>query len=298
MRALETMGWIAVTACALAYGAGACGSSDASSATSFGGESATGTPGPTTSTSSSPTSSSTFAGSTGSDTGTNTTTNTGTSTSTSTSTAQGGASGTGSASGGASGVGGGATSGAGGSASNGAGGGDPTCGCFDNTRWDIDNLSPCYFTTTSSNGTMTTVVVSTDATTMMCPASASMPPTAPWSTDSFETDCAGQYHLCITLKAGDPNAPQSTDCVIEKDCVDVDLAAANTLQMAPDLPGWLASGATPACVDQFINMGGYGLLTADGTVSCGQVSSQIGVITYCPSDCSGANPPPACANCM
>ena len=130
-----------------------------------------------------------------------------------------------------------------------------------------------------------------------------MPPTAPWSTDAFETDCAGQYHLCITLKAGRPSgrrpAGQAT-ASSKEDCVDIDLAACRTRcrrrPISPD--GSRGEAPTPACVDQFMNMGGYGLLTADGTVSCGQISSQIGVITYCPSDCSGANPPPACANCM
>ncbi|HVY48643.1 MAG TPA: hypothetical protein VHB21_22300, partial [Minicystis sp.] len=188
------------------------------------------------------------------------------------------------------------------SGGSGAGGGSPNCGCFDGASWTIDNLEPCFFTTTDGQGNTTTVAVSTHVVNGQpaCPDSAATAPADPWSTDSFEAGCTGHYELCYTLKAGDWHTPQPTDCTMITVCTTGDVTQTNTVQAMPPLPGWLSEPSAAACVQQFITEGGYGTMTESGTAdSCGAVQGPLaGIVAYCPLACNGPNPPASCAACM
>jgi hypothetical protein len=74
--------------------------------------------------------------------------------------------------------------------------------------------------------------------------------------------------------------------------------AGSTMSIAP-LPGWESTSAQAACVTQFQATGGYGEMSVSGTPSgCTSLQRVIGRVTYCPTDCMGANPPPQCSGCV
>ena len=68
----------------------------------------------------------------------------------------------------------------------------------------------------------------------------------------------------------------------------------------PPLPGWLAPPSAAACVAQFASTGGYGQMSINGQSDLCQLEGQqsFGMQTYCPTACTGSNPPPSCATCM
>jgi hypothetical protein len=172
--------------------------------------------------------------------------------------------------------------------------------CFVHGSWQIDNLSPCFFTVTDADGGMSQGAISTvqSGPQFECPTELTAAPTASWSTDALTTDCAGHYTLCYTLKAGSAASPQPNDCVVAQACAENDYLAANQLQPWPDLPGWLATGSQTACAAAFTQSGGYGEKSVSGTVTgCGAIAKVLGRVTYCPLACNGANPPASCASC-
>jgi hypothetical protein len=174
--------------------------------------------------------------------------------------------------------------------------GKAACGCFSGGHWQIDNLSPCFFT---QNGT--TVAVSTHlvGNQIMCPDNVDSVPAEPWSTDTLKTDCTGYFKLCYAIKAGDPKNPQASDCQFVKVCSEAHYAPANTVVMFPPLPAWLSTPADDACVQQFINTGGYGEMSVVGqSDECEGVDKVFQHVTYCPLSCNDPNPPPECAQCM
>ena len=174
------------------------------------------------------------------------------------------------------------------------------CGaCFSAGRWQIDNLSPCFFTIgtgTTPNGAVSTAL---SGGLYMCPGDYSTAPAVPWSTDAFTTDCAGHYRLCYTLKAGDAKSPQSSDCVVSQSCAEGDYAAANQPQKWSDLPGWITTGSESACAQTFYAAGGYGEMSVSGVpVGCGQVTKTLAYVTYCAQTCLQNPSAPGCANCV
>ena len=174
--------------------------------------------------------------------------------------------------------------------------GKAACLCFSGGHWDIANLSPCFF---SSNGTtvaVSTVVVNGQP---QCPASADAPPAEPWSTNTLKTDCTGYFKLCYTLKAGDGANPQPNDCEIIEVCTEAYYSPANSVVEFPPLPSWLSSPGQGACVQQFIDSGGYGEMSVVGeSDECDLVDKVFQHVTYCPLSCNEPNPPPECANCQ
>ena len=174
--------------------------------------------------------------------------------------------------------------------------------CFVHGTWKIDNASPCFVSQSTDGGApMLSGVVSTMFTGGMtsCPSDPTMTPTMPWSTDTLTTDCAGHYHLCVTLKAGDSKMPMDSDCTVVQTCADGDYSTALQAQKWTDLPGWMAPPTSLACAQKFQDQGGYAQLTATGTATgCGAITRTVGVITYCPQSCQ-ANPTGAgCMNCV
>jgi hypothetical protein len=168
---------------------------------------------------------------------------------------------------------------------------DAACGCLAHGDWNVANISPCFF----MNGTAATVsgAISTvyDGQTAMCPLDDTAAPQAPWSTDTFETDCAGHYRLCFSLRAGDATNPKPTDCLVAVSCAESDYATSDVTQAWPPLPSWITTGAETTCAQTMAATGGYGIMTATGTpTGCGAVTKAFAIFTYCPLTCI----PPAC----
>ena len=179
-----------------------------------------------------------------------------------------------------------------------------SCTCFSAGRWAIDNLSPCFV---QSAGTYYAVSTFIDASGVArCPTSIMSVPPAPqpgtvWSPNALTVDCAGQFHLCYTLKAGNAMNPAATDCTVVEVCTDAWYGTPNAMQTFPPLPSWTSTNS--ACATAFATTGGYGEMSVLGTsVECDSVSSGgqryvFNRVQYCPLSCNSANPPPECAMC-
>jgi hypothetical protein len=198
------------------------------------------------------------------------------------------------------------TSGPTGGAAGGASGGDgcaadaATATCFQHGTWQIDNLSPCFFTLSGDAGTSEGAISTVqNGQQFECPSDFSVAPADTWSTDTLTTDCVGHYTLCYTLKAGSAASPQANDCVVAQACAENDYTTANQPQPWPDLPGWLANGAQTECAKTFTESGGYGEKSVSGTpTGCSAISKVLGTVAYCPLGCDQPNPPAACAGCL
>lgn len=205
----------------------------------------------------------------------------------------------GSASGGASGTGAGGSSGSDGCAAD-AAADAAASGCFSQGTWQIDNLSPCFFSP-SGDAATTEGAISTIQSGQLfeCPSDFTAAPTDTWSTDTLTTDCTGHYTLCYTLKAGSATNPQASDCVVIQVCSEGDYLTANQPQPWPDLPGWISTGDESACAKTFTEAGGYGLKSVSGTpTGCASITKTLGTVTYCPLSCNQPNPPSLCATCV
>ncbi len=172
------------------------------------------------------------------------------------------------------------------------------CKCFSHGKWQVDNLSPCFFAQSGmpdgSGGAISTVG---SAGAYMCPADLTTVPSTPWSTDTVTTDCEGHFKLCLTLKAGDAKNPQTTDCVVASSCTEADYTTPKMAQTFPPLPAWLSTNTT--CTAQFAATGGYGEMSVTGeTVTCDMVQSVFNRVQYCPLSCQTTPTDPMCANCM
>jgi hypothetical protein len=179
------------------------------------------------------------------------------------------------------------------------GGAAVSCGtCFTTGRWQIDNLSPCFFTigtSTTPNGAVSTVL---SGALSQCPSAFSTAPAEPWSTDTFTADCVGHYRLCYTLKTGNAKSPQASDCVVAQSCAEGEYAAANQPQKWTDLPGWITTSSASACSQTFYAAGGYGEMSVSGVpLGCGQVTKTLASVTYCPQTCLQNPSSPGCADC-
>jgi hypothetical protein len=177
--------------------------------------------------------------------------------------------------------------------------GADACKCFSGGRWDLANLSPCFF----GDGTGKTIgVVSTlpnyDASGSAhpaCPATPDKPATA-WSHTSLKTDCAGHFKLCYTLKAGDVKNPLPTDCVVTTQCAEADYTTPNATQAWGDLAAW--KGTDVACAEKFNTTGGYGEMSVAGTsIECDGVDKVFNRVGYCSSTCNANPSAPGCAGC-
>jgi len=184
--------------------------------------------------------------------------------------------------------------------------GPEACNCFSMGSWEIDNLSPCFIT---YNGSDIYAVSTFDAGGgAQCPTNISQtPPPAPepgtdWSTNRLNVDCAGQYELCYTLRAGDENNPDPVnDCIVVSVCVDAWYDTPGVVQELPNLPSWTSANST--CAAQFANSGGYGEMSVLGlSIECEDIDDNgnsyiFHRIGYCPLSCNTNPTAPECANC-
>jgi hypothetical protein len=173
-------------------------------------------------------------------------------------------------------------------------------GCFSHGTWQIDNVSPCFFSLSGDAGATEGAISTVQSGQLIeCPADLTAAPTETWSTNTLTTDCTGHYTLCYTLKAGSAASPQPTDCIVIHVCTEGDYVAANEPQPWPDLPGWISTGAENACAKTFNDSGGYGVKSVTGTpTGCASISKTLGTVTYCPLSCNQPNPPSLCATCV
>lgn len=181
----------------------------------------------------------------------------------------------------------------------GGGGGGACTTCLLHGTWKIDNLSPCFADGLpgGDGGTPLSAAISTTIAggAAQCPNDFTTKPTAPWSTDALTTDCAGQYTLCVTLKAGDPRAPQAGDCTLAQSCAEGDYAAASQAQTWTALPSWLSSAAQLACAMRFRDSGGYSEASVSGTATgCGTVGRVLFRVGYRPAACNNNPNGPGC----
>jgi hypothetical protein len=184
--------------------------------------------------------------------------------------------------------------------------GPEACRCFSNGSWALDNLVPCINASDTNNKHYIYSSHSDPQLGFACDGLAMVPPPTPkdpWTASSLTVDCAGQFELCYTMKSGTASDPKPDDCSVMHACVDVWYEQAGKSQALPSLPGWVASNA--ACVEQFVNSGGYGEMSVLGkSAECDAVDDGHGKplvfmrTSYCPSDCATNPTRPGCgANC-
>jgi hypothetical protein len=184
--------------------------------------------------------------------------------------------------------------------------GPEACGCFSSGTWNLTNLAPCIF-----HGDMGTFLYSSKLTSdgkIDCGKGLdqSKPPPVPdgiWSKDTLNIDCAGQFKLCYTIKAGDVKAPSPDDCMIMQSCVDVWYAEVGKDQALDDLPSW--SSPNTECAAKFDSSGGYGEMTVIGkSAECDVVDDGHGNpyvfhrTDYCPPSCQNDTTSPECKSCQ
>ncbi len=179
--------------------------------------------------------------------------------------------------------------------------GPEACGCFSSGTWRLNNLSPCIFR--GANTWLYSSILTADNT-LDC-GSVSEPPPVPtqvWSTSALNVDCAGQFRLCFTIKAGEVDAPLDSDCVVVETCTDVFYAERNVDQELPDLPAWRSEDT--ACAAEFDRRGGYGEMSVIGeSVECDEIDDGSGGryvfhrTNYCPPSCQQRPMDAECIGC-
>lgn len=186
--------------------------------------------------------------------------------------------------------------------------GAAACECFSMGRWAIDNLSPCFVDYGAAGVYAVSTFVGADGN-AACPTMiGSTPPPAPqpgtvWSTDSLNVDCAGQFRLCYTLRAGDADAPLATDCMVAQTCIETWYPVEGVEQELPPLPAWTSTDS--ACARAFRDTGGYGEMSVEGfSAECDDVGDGTDApfvfnrVNYCPLRCNTMPTLPECVSCM
>ena len=181
--------------------------------------------------------------------------------------------------------------------------GADACRCFSSGKWAIDNLVPCI------NGDPSgPYIYSSHADAdhgFACDPVSMIPPPAPsaaWSKSTLNVECAGQFKLCYTIRAGKASDPKSDDCKVMQSCVDVWYEKAGQTQTLPDLAGWASKDN--ACVKRFVESGGYGEMSVQGrSAECDPVDDGHGQAyvfrrtSYCGTECGEKPDSDGCRDC-
>jgi hypothetical protein len=168
--------------------------------------------------------------------------------------------------------------------------GAAACSCFSHGQWSLTQLEPCLVTGSGGSVTAISTVTGGDGK-PTCPLDLRSAPAQPWTDDTVRVDCVGRWHLCYTLKAGDADQPQASDCTLASTCIDVDYLTAGATQSLPPLPGWL--GGATSCAQQFAQSGGYGEMSVNGVaLDCESVTRVFNRVKYCPASCT------TCTDCL
>jgi len=180
--------------------------------------------------------------------------------------------------------------------------GPEACRCFSSGMWKLSNLSPCIYRGTdtwlyssklNADGTLNCGSVPTEPPAML---------EGIWSTSTLNVDCAGQFTLCFTIKAGDVANPSADDCVVMETCHDVFYEEARVDQVLADLPSWRS--LDNACAEAFDMRGGYGEMSVLGeSVECDEIDDGSGGryvfhrTNYCAPSCQMTPTAPGCSEC-
>lgn len=186
-----------------------------------------------------------------------------------------------------------------------AGAGPEACDCFSSGRWQLSNLAPCIFHGGSGKTYLYSSKLTSDGK-IDCGSNVPEPPPVPsgdWSASTLNVDCAGQFELCYTIKAGDVQNPRKSDCVITQHCAEIFYETPGMNQPLPALPAW--SSDKTECARQFEQSGGYGEMTVIGKSSeCDVVDDGAGNpyvfhrTDYCPPSCQDTPNAPGCKECQ
>ena len=186
--------------------------------------------------------------------------------------------------------------------------GPGACRCFSAGTWALENLGPCFVTNSSTGQVAYTI--STDPATGQCPAGLTLDPPGPgghphatWTNDTLQVDCEGRFELCYTLRAGNADDPQPTDCEVVRVCTgDFWYETRDAVQTLPPLPAWVSTNN--ACATQFNESGGYGEMSVRGlSAECDPIDDGSGAeyvfnrVNNCPGDCADRPTDPDCMNC-
>lgn len=183
--------------------------------------------------------------------------------------------------------------------------GPAACECFSQGRWKIDNVSPCFITYGGGEVYAVSTFIGGGGNSR-CPNDPGGPPPMPepgrdWSTNSLTVDCAGEFHLCFAVKAGDAMAPSPSDCTLAEVCTEGWYPEANVETTFPPLPSWSSSDS--ACAERFVDEGGYGEMTVEGTsIECDEIADGseryvFNRVPYCPLRCNEMPSLPECMSC-
>jgi len=182
--------------------------------------------------------------------------------------------------------------------------GPEACRCFSSGTWMLSNISPCIFREGNDTYLYSAKLLKDGS--LECGTDITAPPPVPeggsWSTSAVRADCAGEFRLCFTIKAGKRDDPQPDDCTVYKKCFDVTYEEEGVLQELPDLPHW--SSSKVACATEFDKIGGYGEMSVIGkSIECDDIDDGMGNpyvffrTNYCPPSCSPDDTSDACKDC-
>jgi hypothetical protein len=181
--------------------------------------------------------------------------------------------------------------------------GSEACRCFSKGEWALTDLVPCIYDD-DTHVYLYSSHPQPGGGYECTPASASPPP-APsedWNSSTLTIDCAGQFKLCYTLKAGQVANPNASDCVLMQACVDTWYSTPGKPQTLPNLPGWRATDT--ACTQRFVEVGGYGEMSVFGkSMECDAVDDGHGRpyifkrTSYCPPSCTNTPDRAECVGC-
>jgi hypothetical protein len=176
--------------------------------------------------------------------------------------------------------------------------GSDACRCFSNGEWALSNLVPCIYT----DGGRVRVTSSLPDADKGFRCVADSDPTTDWTGSTLNAECAGQFQLCYTIKAGSVMAPKVGDCTLARLCIDTWYPEPGQMQRLPNLPGWAAKDQT--CAQEFVDDGGYGEMSVFGTsVECDAVDDGNGKphvfkrTRYCSTRCLMTPDAPECKAC-
>jgi hypothetical protein len=183
--------------------------------------------------------------------------------------------------------------------------GPDACRCFSTGTWKVDNLGPCIVGSGSTGTYLYSGKLLADGS-LDCGTNVGTPPAVPdgtWSADTLTIDCAGQFKLCYTIKAGSVSNPKPDDCTVIQKCIDVWYPEAGKEQKLPDLPAWASTDT--ACAAQFVANHGYGEMSVIGqSIECDAVDDGAGHpyvfhrTDYCPANCKTMPNAPGCQGCQ
>jgi hypothetical protein len=166
--------------------------------------------------------------------------------------------------------------------------------------WSIDNVVTCVVPPTVKNPP---IIYSSHlkAGEPTCDPYSKFPqpvPKANWSKQHVIGLTVGEAKVCFSLKQGDFKNPTSDDCVLNKQCFDVEYTKAETELDLPELTPW--SATDEACARAYYADGGYVEMRIESDdLGCAQDGDDVERLPLCPPKCDGKDDKTAgCETCV